>query len=453
MFFKNKCEKVTFVLTFYAIFVTFVANKGIKMLIDFSVSNFSSFKDKVTLSMEKTPIQKHKEHIFNGNLLSGVGIYGANASGKTNLLQTIKVLSEFTSIGDRDVVAFINSNKFMLDNNKPVKFEVNFISNGFKYNYKIAISKDEISNEELYFSEKNKQNLVFKRTGVEKEFGKLFADNFYKNCSFARNRTLLSKLIIDGIVDNDVKNKQHIANVVNFLRGIGFFDPKTQINPLYVYHNFKFPEFKKFLLDLLVQADFGITDISFKELEVPQTVVMRLDIGALTRGEVLCRQEDEDYYFFSLEKGKIICRQLVMFHGNAQFPTNRESAGTIKLFKLAFMLYSFKKTEGSKILLLDEFDSLFHPFLSKMLLKSLLNNPMGGQIIAVLHNTLLLSHDIWRVDEIWFTEKDSDGSTRLYPLIDINPRFDKSLERDYINGRYGAVPFLGGEQVWQDIIK
>lgn len=423
------------------------------MLIDFSVSNFSSFKDKITLSMEKTSIQKHKEHIIGGNLLSGVGIYGANASGKTNLLHTITMLSEFTAIGDRDIVAFINSNRFMLNNDAPVEFEVNFISNGFKYNYKISISKDEISNEELYFAEKNKKNLIFKRTGVEKEFGKLFTDNFYKNCSFSKNRTLLSKMIMDGIFDNDVKNKQHILNAIHFLRSIGYFDPKTQINPLYVYHNFKFPEFKKFLLDLLVQADFGITDVDFKKLDVPQTTLMRLDLAALTRGEVLCRQEDEDYYFFSLENGRVVCRQLVMFHGDAQFPTNRESAGTIKLFKLGFMLYSFKKTEGSKLLLLDEFDNLFHPFLSKVLLKSLLNNPMGGQIIAVLHNTLLLSHDIWRVDEIWFTEKDSDGSSRLYPLTDINPRFDKDLKKDYINGRYGAVPFLGGEQVWQEIIK
>lgn len=403
--------------------------------------------------MEKTPIQKHKEHVLDGKLLSGVGIYGANASGKTNLLHTITMLSEFTSIGDRDIVALINSNRFMLNNDDPVEFEVNFMSNGVKYSYKISISKDEISDEELYFAEKNKKNLIFKRAGVEKEFGKLFTDNFYKNCSFSKNRTVLSKLMMDGILDNDVKNKQHILNVIHFLRGIGYFDPKTQINPLYVYHNFKFPEFKKFLLDLLIQADFGITDVDFKKLEVPQTTLMRLDLAALARGEVLCRQEDEDYFFFSLENGKVVCRQLVMFHGNVQFPTNRESAGTIKLFKLGFMLYSFKKTEGCKLLLLDEFDSLFHPFLSKILLKSLLNNPMGGQIIAVLHNTLLLSHDIWRVDEIWFTEKDSDGSSRLYPLTDINPRFDKDLEKDYINGRYGAVPFLGGEQVWQEIIK
>ena len=120
--------------------------------------------------MEKTSIQKHKEHIIGGNLLSGVGIYGANASGKTNLLHTITMLSEFTAIGDRDIVAFINSNRFMLNNDAPVEFEVNFISNGFKYNYKISISKDEISNEELYFAEKNKKNLIFKRTGVEKEF-------------------------------------------------------------------------------------------------------------------------------------------------------------------------------------------------------------------------------------------------------------------------------------------
>lgn len=423
------------------------------MLINFSVSNFSSFKDKITLSMEKTPIQKHPEHILDKGLLSGVGIYGANASGKSNLLHSIRMLPEFTVVGDRDLVAVLNSNRFMLNNKEPIEFEVNFISNNIRYCYKISVTETEISNEELYFAEKNKEHLVFKRSGIEKEFGKNFTDKFYKNCTFAKNRTVISKLLIDGIADNNVENKQHILNTVQFLRGIGYFDPKTNISPVQVYHNFRFPEFKKFLMDLIVQADFGITDIDFKEVDVPHSKLMSIDISPLAQGSVLCQQDDEDYFFFSLEKGKVVCRQLVMYHGDATFPTNRESAGTMKLFKLGFMLYSFKKSEGSKLLLLDEFDSLFHPFLSKVLLQSLLNNPMGGQIITVLHNTLLLSHEIWRVDEIWFTEKDQEGVSRLYPLTDINPRFDKNLERDYINGRYGAVPFLGGEQVWQEIIK
>lgn len=423
------------------------------MLINFSVSNFSSFKDKITLSMEKTPIQKHPEHILDKGLLSGVGIYGANASGKSNLLHSIRMLPEFTVVGDRDLVAVLNSNRFMLNNKEPIEFEVNFISNNIRYCYKISVTDTEISNEELYFAEKNKEHLVFKRSGIEKEFGKNFTDKFYKNCTFAKNRTVISKLLIDGIADNNVENKQHILNTVHFLRGVGYFDPKTNISPVQVYHNFRFPEFKKFLMDLIVQADFGITDIDFKEVDVPHSKLMSIDISPLAQGSVLCQQDDEDYFFFSLEKGKVVCRQLVMYHGDATFPTNRESAGTIKLFKLGFMLYSFKKSEGNKLLLLDEFDSLFHPFLSKVLLQSLLNNSMGGQIIAVLHNTLLLSHEIWRVDEIWFTEKDQEGVSRLYPLTDINPRFDKNLERDYINGRYGAIPFLGGEKVWEEIIK
>ena len=128
------------------------------MLINFSVSNFSSFKDKITLSMEKTPIQKHPEHILDKGLLSGVGIYGANASGKSNLLHSIRMLPEFTVVGDRDLVAVLNSNRFMLNNKEPIEFEVNFISNNIRYFYKISVTETEISNEELYFAEKNKEH-------------------------------------------------------------------------------------------------------------------------------------------------------------------------------------------------------------------------------------------------------------------------------------------------------
>jgi AAA15 family ATPase/GTPase len=161
----------------------------------------------------------------------------------------------------------------------------------------------------------------------------------------------------------------------------------------------------------------------------------------------------DDYFIFTIEDGKVKGQALIAKHGDVPFSLSKESAGTIKLFKLGFLLYSHKNKGGSRILLLDEFDSLFHPFLTKILLKGLLNNPMGGQIIVALHNTMLLSHEVWRVDEIWFTEKDEEGVSRLYPLTDINPRFDKDLEKDYINGRYGAVPFLGGETLWQEIIK
>lgn len=431
------------------------------MLVNFSVSNFSSFKDKVTLSMEKTAIQKHKAHILDNGLLSGVAIYGANASGKTNLLRAIGLLPMFVN---PQSVLYLNSlNSFMMRPDIPTEFEVEFVSNNIKYLYKVSFNSSEIINEELSFVEKaritnvfgTKQNLVYKRSGVDKEFGKLFQYDWYLNRSFPKDITLLSKILSDGVIDNDIKHKEHFINVADFMSGIAFFDPKTEVPMGMLYDGFKQPEFKKFLCDLLRQADLGITDIEFKFMGVVPAAEATKDpqLSQMVEGRALIRQQGDDYFIFTIDKGQVKRQMLIVKHGDVHFGLSKESAGTIKLFKFGFLLYTYRKEQGSIILLLDEFDSLFHPFLTKLLLKGLLNNPMSGQIIAALHNTMLLSHEIWRVDEIWFTEKDEDGASRLYPLTDINPRFDKDLEKDYINGRYGAVPFLGGEELWRDIIK
>jgi hypothetical protein len=265
----------------------------------------------------------------------------------------------------------------------------------------------------------------------------------------------MSKILSDGIIDNKISGYQHFVNIDEFLRGIAFFDPKTEVPAGYIYNGFKEPQFKKFLKGLLRQADTGITDVDLTELPpaTPEQIAKDPDLSRLLPGHALIRQYGDDYYVFTAERGTIRVQRLTTMHGDVSFTLSKESAGTIKLFKLGFLLYSYKNMPGSKLLLLDEFDGLFHPFLTKVLLKSLLNNHMGGQFIAALHNTMLLSHDIWRVDEIWFTEKDEDGASDLYPLTDINPRFDKDLEKDYINGRYGAVPFLGDEKAWEEIVK
>ncbi|MDR2268817.1 MAG: ATP-binding protein [Rickettsiales bacterium] len=403
--------------------------------------------------MEKTPIQKHPEHIIHTKLLSGAAVYGANASGKTNLLQAMGFLGRFTLLQSITSLNVLNS--FMMKPNNPTEFEVNFISNNIKYLYKLSFSATEILNEELWFSEKTKQNLIFKRKGIHKELGKLFQDDWYKNRSFPKDITLLSKILGDGVVDNNITNHEHFVNVLEFLTGITFFNPKTEVPIGMIYNAFNRPEFKKFLLALLRQADFGITDIEFKPMnDISQEQAAKdPQLSQLVPGKAVISQFGDDYSIFTIEDGKIKGQILIAKHGDVPFIFSRESAGTIKLFKLGFLLYSFKNSKRSKLLLIDEFDGLFHPFLTKVLLQSLLNNHLEGQIIVALHNTMLLSHTIWRVDEIWFTEKDESGASRLYPLTDINPRFDKDLEQDYINGRYGAIPFLGGEKQWQEIIK
>ncbi|MBO4582659.1 MAG: ATP-binding protein [Alphaproteobacteria bacterium] len=423
------------------------------MLINFSVSNFASFKNKVTLSMEKTAIQQHPEHILDKRVLSGVALYGANASGKTNLLRAIGFVPMFAY--PNSVLQLNALNSFMQQSDVPTEFEIEFESNGVNYIYKISFDSKEILSEEISFAEKTKRNLIFKRTGLNAEYGKKFQTEWYKNRTCPKDVTLMSKILSDGIIDNKISGYQHFVNIDEFLRGIAFFDPKTEVPAGYIYNGFKEPQFKKFLKGLLRQADTGITDVDLTELPpaTPEQIAKDPDLSRLLPGHALIRQYGDDYYVFTAERGTIRVQRLTTMHGDVSFTLSKESAGTIKLFKLGFLLYSYKNMPGSKLLLLDEFDGLFHPFLTKVLLKSLLNNHMGGQFIAALHNTMLLSHDIWRVDEIWFTEKDEDGASDLYPLTDINPRFDKDLEKDYINGRYGAVPFLGDEKAWEEIVK
>lgn len=423
------------------------------MLINFSVSNFGSFKNKVTLSMKKTSIQQHPEHILNKKALSGAVVYGANASGKTNLLRAIGVVPMFAY--PNSVLQLNALNSFMQQSNTPTEFEIEFESNGINYIYFVSFNSKEILREEISFAEKSKRNLIFKRTGLKTEYGKKFQKEWYKNRTYPRDVTLISKILSDGIIDNKISGYEHFINIDEFLRGIAFFDPKTEVPAGNIYHGFKEPQFKKFLRDLLRQADTGITDVALKELPhaTSEQIAKDPDLSRLLPGRALIRQYGDDYYIFIAEPGVIRVQNLITMHGDVPFTLSMESAGTIKLFKLGFLLYSHKNMPGSKLLLLDEFDGLFHPFLTKVLLKSLLNNHMGGQFIAAMHNTMLLSHDIWRVDEIWFTEKDEEGSSDLYPLTDINPRFDKDLEKDYINGRYGAVPFLGGDKTWEEIVK
>lgn len=403
--------------------------------------------------MEKTAIQQHPEHILDKNVLSGAAVYGANASGKTNLLRAIGVVPMFAYPNS---ILHLNAlYSFMHQLDVPTEFEIEFESNGVNYIYIISFNSKEILNEEISFAEKTKRNLIFKRTGLKTEYGKKFQTEWYKNRTYPKDITLVSKILNDGIVDNKIPGYEHFVNIDEFMRGIAFFDPKTEVPVGNIYNGFKEPQFKKFLKDLLKQADTGITGVDLKEMPPvpPEQVAKDIDLSKLVPGRALIRQYGDDYYVFIAEPGVIRAQNLITMHGDTPFPLSKESAGTIKLFKLGFLLYSYKNMPGSKLLLLDEFDGLFHPFLTKVLLKSLLNNPMDGQFIAALHNTMLLSHDIWRVDEIWFTEKDEDGASDLYPLTDINPRFDKDLEKDYINGRYGAIPFLGDEKTWEEIVK
>ena len=418
------------------------------MLINFSVSNYLSFKDRATLSLEKTTRRTHKEHLLKHGLLSGAVIYGANASGKTNLLQALASLAtnqvNITPVS-LSFAEMIRRNTFMHDDSLVPEFEINFFANDIRYNYICSFRAGKIECEKLVYED---VNLIFERKGTNVEWGSEFQTESLLSKTANEQMLLLAKLKVDGVFNKDskIKNREHLDNVVKFFEGIMYFSQKEVVraDKFYTFFN-RNDAFKKFLKNLLKLADVGITDIVWEKinaLPIPMSVI------PVVHGQTTCFNNGVDLYCCDDKSGTVTFYKLKTKHGTETFELETESSGTIKLIHLSLLLFMCKNKDDH-LLLIDEFDSLLHPNIVRYLLESLLNSG-NGQIITALHNTGLMDQKIWRADEIWFVKKDADHTSVLYPLTDFSPRFDKCIEKDYLNGWYGALPSTD-ESSWRSV--
>lgn len=135
--------------------------------------------------------------------------------------------------------------------------------------------------------------------------------------------------------------------------------------------------------------------------------------------------------------------EIYILHGDIEFEKFEESSGTQRLFDLAFSLYDLATSKKPKVYIIDELENSLHTNLSFSILKNFLEKDGKNQLVATTHDTHLLDLELLRKDEIWFAEKNSEGATELYSLYEFNPRYDKKIEKEYLTGRFGAIPFLG----------
>ncbi len=422
------------------------------MLIDFAVTNYLSFKDKVVFSMEPTKIQKHKEHIIqtkNFNVLSGGVIYGANASGKSNLIKALENLRLAVITGDVEKFEQ-NVNKFKFSDNSISQFEITFLVNEKAYRYFLSVDGDSIVTERLCIVKNKADNneILYERTKEQISGELISSHDWYKFRTANTSRLLLWKFKDDGLLETDsIPGREYIEDCFTFFENIEIFSNKTIVALPKFYKHYQKDDFRSFLNKLLAYADVGITDTYLKDISEEKTKELFEPIMKkihIKRSSAFLR-DDDNFYFLFAEKGEIRGAKLVTVHKGVEFDTTQESTGTIKLIDLALGLYLHR--QKSILFVLDELDCSLHPILVRNILINLLNiGPKSkSQILVTLHDTMLLDKDIWRFDEIWFTEKRSDASTDLYPLTTFCPRFDKSIDKDYLQGRYGAIPFLGGD--------
>ncbi|MCC5934681.1 MAG: ATP-binding protein [Balneolales bacterium] len=421
---------------------------------EFSFGNFRSFKEINTLNLAAAKLKsKYKtvdeNNVFttdnseNVSFLKSKVIYGANASGKSNIIKSlvtfIKIINN--SVKDAHVLHMVDPFRLSTETeHEPSFFQIIFWDKNTKYRYGFELNNERILSEWLYGKPGEREMCFFIREGNDiieldktnfsegDKLNSLLIDD-KENDLFRNDSLFLSALSSFGFG----KLSKHIIECISsfiIISGLGH-------QGMYEYAGDSLDniEKKQYILNFLKKGDIGIEDLISVEIsnkDLPDNLDNNI------------RKEYEN------KKIKLLLSSRKKFDERMKFVENEsfsfrisESEGTQKLFELSPFIYNALKE--NKTIIIDEFDARFHPLLTRKILE-LFNSKdnKGAQLIFTTHNTNLLSSKLLRRDQIEFVEKDRYGASSLYSLAQFKGvRNDASFEKDYIHGKYGAIPFLG----------
>ena len=389
------------------------------MLIEFSVGNFLSFKEKKTLSLEATSIKDNPGNVIKAgkyNLLRSAVIYGANSSGKSNF---IKALIQMTNIvtgsaqnnstSEIDVIPFLLSTE---TENQPSYFEILFLIEGIRYRYGFEADNKVIRSEWLFECKVKKERPLFIRDKDSIEISSDFEEGKGLEVKTRDNALFLS--IVDQFNGTTSKKLMNSFSTNRIFSGLKHENERA-LTLLFLENEGLTKLVKEFLSPL---------NLGFQEFDVKDKKIVTFHNKFDSQGNIV------DKFEFDL--------------------LLQESSGTNKLYDMAAsLIYGLKR---GTLTVVDELDAKLHPLLTLAIVKlfnSPVHNQRNAQLIFATHDTNLLNYGCFRRDQIYFTEKNDFESTDLYSLIEyIEPdgkkvRNDRSFEKDYIAGRYGAIPFIG----------
>lgn len=416
------------------------------MLSQFTFENFKSFKDEATLDFLAESISEHKEHIIidkndNEEILPIIVIYGPNGGGKSTVLESLDFLSSvvlnkiiaLNSISEDNVG---NSNKLekmsaihfrdkfhKFDKtccNKPIKFDLLFKVKDREFKYQLSFLHNEIVEENLYMRVSSKKNaeIIF-----ERNVGDCYLGESLEGITVDKVKSSMPLLSYISI-NYDV---EVIDTIINWFLSIQYLDFD---NPIFD-NRILFPkdeEKQKILFDMFKEMDINIVDFRVEKD---------------SNGEII-----EVFTKHELSNGEKI-----------EIPFSEESSGTRKLF--GFLLEIIRCLENGNLMIADEMDAKLHPKLIKYIIGLFTNlncNKEGSQLLLTSHDMYTLTSEIFRRDEIWFCALNKDNASKLYSLINFKKengnraRNDESYSKQYMEGRYGADPYLrkildwGGEK-------
>lgn len=417
------------------------------MLIEFRVENFRSFKGEQVLSMVASGSDKKlPDNCMDAGklkLLRGAAIYGANASGKSNLVSAIGTMRNWVvNSASQDLEKRRKLVPFLLDENcrdKPTSFEATFVHEKVRYQYGFSALGNRVLKEWLFAFPKGSPQRWFERSFDHKKEKPTFSFGSYLKGEKTKlkDRTRDDSLLLSVAAQ---WNHQQLLTVYtwfsDFLRVITSGGVGVSLTAEAIIKDQEF--FQPYLLGFLRDADIGIHDLKAVKHD-PEDLARNLPES--TREEdkntVVKYLQGNPQYTIMMAHKDIITGRLV------PFDWKDESDGTQQLFRLAIPW--FVALTLGYTLIYDEIERSLHAMLVRELIKPFFdsdNNKRGAQLILATHDTTLLDPDLFRRDQIWFTEKDEAGATQLVPLSDYKPRNGEGLQKGYLSGRYGAVPIL-----------
>jgi AAA15 family ATPase/GTPase len=422
------------------------------MIIEFTVGNFRSIRHKQTLSLQAAPIVSEDPDVDERNvftvpgglkLLKSVAIFGPNASGKSNFLKALTRMLHFVdrSFQDEDQVKRFDLFSLDLECEKmPAHYEMVFITKGNRYRYGFEITENRVSAEWLFGRANTNEVKYFTRLGDKITINK---GRFKEGAELPPDKTKSSTLFLN-VVDafNGPIAKEVKSFLTNSIRvNAGANDHTFRTNTLRMM---EVEVLRKRIAELMRSADMGIEDIDHLSLDN-----LEIDGDQHLRRQNTPEKENTLKLLGTMKK--------VKNEPAGSPPTffdfdNFESEGTKKFFSYSGPIIESLLTGTA--LVVDELDSRLHPSLTRKIVE-LFNsrelNPKNAQLIFVAHDINLLDPTLLRRDQIYFTEKNTDGETSLFSLINIGGvRNDVSYEREYMKGKYGALPYLSKFNVQLD---
>lgn len=428
------------------------------MLVSFSVKNFLSFKEKTTFTMVGTSERQHSDRVpvakkFRLKILPIAAIYGGNASGKSNFVKALTFVQNFVVQGLAPELSIARS-PFRLDErmiDEPTEFEFSLLIKDRLYEYSFAIDSTVVLSEKLQEVNTSSRKVLFQRNAKDIQL-----------VSFKNNEIL--EFVAQGtrqnilFLTNSVWQKIEIFKPVYdwFRNSLQIITPKSRFLPVDQLLNESNP-LSQSMSKMLRRLDTGIDHLEGQSVDLDMVLHDEKEkeslLSFIQDDQSVTYRHNSQIYVITKQKGRLTAKRLTASHVNSDgqavlFGLHEESDGNNRLINLIPAFFQLTNSRSDDVFIFDELDRSLHPILTRTLIENFLSvcQPESrAQIIFTTHDISLMDQDIFRRDELWVTERNRYGESRLYSFSDYEGlRKDKNIRKAYMEGRLGGLPNILG---------